>query len=122
MKTLPYWTFHVGRYLEEIQGMSATEHGVYMRLLTHMWQGGGRALPDSDLLLASVVNLPENEWLECKEVMAHRFVVQGGKWYHPRLTEEWRRCYRQFLKMMKGKVTCHFENDINARKLQFVVE
>jgi len=68
--------------------LSTVEHGAYLLLLMTAWRTNGCSLPDDDRLLARYARLSGQQWKRMRPVLEDFFVVRGGRWRQPRLTDE----------------------------------
>lgn len=78
-----YW----GDYFKDTNHLSTAEHGAYLLLIGHYWSSG-KALPDDDTKLAQITRQSMGEWRKMRATLEDFFIVERGKWNHPRVEEE----------------------------------
>jgi uncharacterized protein YdaU (DUF1376 family) len=68
MTKLPYMPFYCDVYLVDTSVLSLEAQGAYMRLLAHMWIGGG-SVPDDDKRIARMLGVHVNKWVNIRETL-----------------------------------------------------
>ena len=58
---LPWFAFHIAKYLGETMGLDTEGHGAYLLLILHYY-ATGTAPKDSDRILASITKLSPERW------------------------------------------------------------
>ena len=78
---------YVADYLADAAHLSTIEHGAYLLLIMTYWQRG-KALPDDDKKLATIVRVSPEEWAGMRETLAEFFECDGSLWRHGRIERE----------------------------------
>jgi uncharacterized protein YdaU (DUF1376 family) len=63
--------------------MDPLQFGVYQRLCGTYWTRG-EALIDDDYEMANIARCSKKQWLSVRPAMARMFVIEGGRWTHPK--------------------------------------
>jgi len=99
-KTPFKFTLHVTDHLADTMHLSAEEHGCYVRLMFSYWRSGPPR--DDDNVLARIVGMTPNEWLDVRPMVEPFFDVLNGQWLHWRLDEELEAAYDAINKASKA--------------------
>lgn len=96
---LPYFNFFPRDWLADtrVTAMSYELQGIYMRLLSIMWDESTSSdecsLPDEDPYLAGALHLSKGKWRKVRAVLIDGphavFTAEGGRITNKRLTSEW---------------------------------
>jgi uncharacterized protein YdaU (DUF1376 family) len=81
---MPLW---IGAYLADTLTFTTLQHGAYMLLLMAYWRERS-ALPDDDESLRSIAKMGRAEWARVRPVLAKKFRVADGVWWHKRVEAE----------------------------------
>jgi uncharacterized protein YdaU (DUF1376 family) len=81
---MPLW---IGAYLADTLTFTTLQHGAYMLLLMAYWRERS-ALPDDDESLRSIAKMGKAEWTRVRPVLARKFRVADGVWWHKRVEQE----------------------------------
>lgn len=68
MTKLPFMPLFCDVYLVDTAVLSLEAQGAYMRLLAHMWIGGG-AIPDDDKRIARMLGVHVNKWMNIRSTL-----------------------------------------------------
>lgn len=84
---LPWFPFHIDKYLGHTMHLDTEGHGAYLLLMLHYYRTGAPP-PDNDRALASICKLPLARWMDLRPLMLPFFVVADGVWRHERIEGE----------------------------------
>lgn len=97
------FTMRLSDLADDTAYLSPDELGCYVRLLFGYWRNGPPR--DDDRLLARIVGLAPDEWIEIRPTIEPLFDVLHGQWIHWRLDEELEAAYDAINKASRaGKV------------------
>lgn len=91
---MPYFPFFVGDFLASsmVSLMSPCEVGAHVLLMCHAWGADPPAsVPADDKRLAIWARMTDAEWEGAKGNVLAAWTLRDGRWYQPRLVEEWAR-------------------------------
>jgi uncharacterized phage protein (TIGR02220 family) len=97
MAAIPYMQFYIADYMADTQGLTTIEHGAYLLLIMNYYQTG-KSLVDNDQVLARFCRTSVQKWLRLKPMLKNFFSIEGGKWYHKRIEEDFNRIAEKSLK------------------------
>jgi uncharacterized protein YdaU (DUF1376 family) len=86
---LPWFAFHVEKYLADTTHLSTEASGAYLWLLLRYYNKGV-PLPNDDRMLAAIARLPLDRWLEHKPFLIEFFEVTDTVWDHKTVRDELR--------------------------------
>lgn len=87
MSTRPWMPLYVGDFLADTQDLSATETGIYIRLLMHCWQHG--SIPRDPHRLALIAHCDSRLWHQYgKRILLFFDVVDASTAQHKRVSKE----------------------------------
>lgn len=90
MSNRPWMPFYVGDFLADTMHLSATETGIYLRLILHCWQHG--TIPRNGRQLAIISHCDTRLWHQYSETVLQFFdVVDASTMHHKRVSTELRR-------------------------------
>ena len=79
---------YTGDYLRDTRGLSMSEHGAYLLLLTFSWDSKG-PVPLDERECAGICNARSGDELEAVRRVLNRFFVRmDDGWYNPRMQKE----------------------------------
>lgn len=81
---MPLW---IGAYLADTLKFTTLQHGAYILLLMAYWRDR-TPLKDNDDELRSIAKLERQEWKKNRPVLAAKFRVADGVWWHKRVEQE----------------------------------
>lgn len=81
---MPLW---IGAYMADTMTFTTAQHGAYLLLLMAYWRERV-ALPDDDEQLRAITRASKAEWAKLRPVLARKFKVEGGVWWHKRVEAE----------------------------------
>jgi uncharacterized protein YdaU (DUF1376 family) len=81
---MPLW---IGAYMADTMTFTTAQHGAYLLLLMAYWRERC-PLRDDDDELRSVTKSSAAEWLKLRPVLARKFRVADGVWWHKRVEAE----------------------------------
>ena len=87
MAALPYIQLYPADYLADTAHLNAAQHGAYLLLIMNYWQTGA-PLKDSNVRLANVARMSQQEWLETREMLEEFFDIKDGEWIHHRIERD----------------------------------
>ena len=91
MSKRPWMPFYVGDFIADTMHLSATETGIYMRLILHCWQHG--TIPRDDRQLALISHCDTRLWHQySKTVLGFFDAVDASTMHHKRVSAELHRC------------------------------
>ncbi len=96
-KSLPFFPFYPKdwRSDEKVAYLTYEEKGVYVELLTFLWESSDATLPDNDKFLARILKITSGKWKELRETLIDgEFAVlqtDGARISQERLLSEWRK-------------------------------
>jgi uncharacterized protein YdaU (DUF1376 family) len=70
--------FHIGDFLTDTMGMSATEIGAYMMLCVAHYQAGENGIPDDDIKLARIGKVSQKVWKKIRPIVTEKFYITDG--------------------------------------------
>lgn len=79
----------IGDYLADTRRLTLEQHGAYLMLIMDYWRNGPP--PDSDPTLARILAISESDWKALRPVIEPFFTIEGGKWRHGRIDQEFSR-------------------------------
>ena len=81
---MPLW---IGAYLADTLKFTTLQHGAYILLLMAYWRDR-TPLKDDDDELRSIAKLERTEWRRNRPVLAAKFRIADGVWWHKRVEQE----------------------------------
>ena len=87
MAALPYIQLYPADYLADTAHLNAAQHGAYLLLIMNYWQTGA-PLKDSNVRLANVARMSQQEWIEARELLEEFFEIKDGEWIHHRIERD----------------------------------
>jgi len=81
---MPLW---IGAYLADTMKFTTIQHGAYMLLLMAYWRDRA-PLKDDDDELRGIAKADRSEWKKLRPVLAGKFRVADGVWWHKRVELE----------------------------------
>lgn len=81
---MPLW---IGAYMADTMTFTTAQHGAYLLLLMAYWRERV-ALPDDDEQLRAITRSSKAEWVKLRPVLARKFKVDAGVWWHKRVESE----------------------------------
>lgn len=81
---MPLW---IGAYLADTLTFTTLQHGAYILLLMAYWRERA-PLADDDEALRSIAKADRAEWKKLRPVLARKFRVGDGVWWHKRVEQE----------------------------------
>lgn len=81
---MPLW---IGAYLADTLKFTTQQHGAYLLLLMAYWRDR-EPLQDDDDELRSIAKVDKPEWRKLRPVLARKFRVADGVWWHKRVEQE----------------------------------
>ncbi|QZA71285.1 hypothetical protein AH02_42 [Pseudomonas phage AH02] len=87
MAALPYIQLFPADYLADTAHLNAAQHGAYLLLIMNYWQTGA-PLKDSNVRLANVARMSQQEWIETREMLEEFFEIKDGEWIHHRIERD----------------------------------
>lgn len=87
MAALPYIQLYPADYLADTAHLNAAQHGAYLLLIMNYWQTGA-PLKDSNVRLANVARMSQQEWIEARELLEEFFEIKDGEWVHHRIERD----------------------------------
>jgi uncharacterized protein YdaU (DUF1376 family) len=81
---MPLW---IGAYLADTMKFTTLQHGAYMLLLMAYWRDRA-PLKDDDEELRGIAKADRSEWKKLRLVLAGKFRVADGVWWHKRVEQE----------------------------------
>jgi len=87
MAALPYIQLYPADYLADTAHLNASQHGAYLLLIMNYWQTGA-PLKDSNVRLANVARMSQQEWIETRELLEEFFEIKDGEWIHHRIERD----------------------------------
>lgn len=90
MSNRPWMPFYVGDFIADTMHLSATETGIYLRLILHCWQHG--TIPRNGRQLAIISHCDTRLWHQYSGTVLQFFdVVDASTMHHKRVSTELRR-------------------------------
>ncbi len=116
MAKRPWMPLYIGDFLADTQHLSATETGIYIRLIMHCWQHG--SIPLDPHRLAIISHCDSRLWRQYgKTILAFFDVVDASTAQHKRVSTELHRC-AEISSKRKGAAKQMLENRAaNAEQL-----
>ena len=110
----PQWMpLYIGDFLADTMHLSATETGIYIRLLMHCWAHG--SIPLDDQKLARIAGCDSRLWHKYRETALRFFdVVEGSTAQHRRVNIELARCAEISNKRKAAALQMHSKSSANA--------
>lgn len=113
----PWMPLYVGDFLADTAHLSATETGIYMRLIMHCWQHG--TIPKDDKTLARISHCDARVWRQYRETVLQFFdLVNDVSMHHKRVTHELHRSEEISNKRKDAALQKHSKSSPNAEQLQ----
>lgn len=81
---MPLW---IGAYLADTLTFTTLQHGAYFLLLMAYWRERA-PLPDDDDALRAITKLERADWKRVRPILAKKFKVADGVWWHKRVELE----------------------------------
>ncbi len=81
---MPFW---IGAYLADTMAFTTEQHGAYLLLILAYWRERA-PLPDDDEALRGITKLDRGDWKRVRPVLARKFRVADGVWWHKRIEQE----------------------------------
>ena len=81
---MPFW---IGAYLADTMAFTTEQHGAYLLLILAYWRERA-ALPDDDEALRGITKMDRAAWKRVRPVLARKFRVADGLWWHKRIELE----------------------------------
>lgn len=81
---MPLW---IGAYLADTMAFTTEQHGAYLLLILAYWRERA-ALPDDDDTLRGITKMDRGDWKRVRPVLAKKFRVADGVWWHKRVEHE----------------------------------
>lgn len=81
---MPLW---IGAYLADTMAFTTEQHGAYLLLILAYWRERA-ALPDDDDMLRGITKMDRADWKRVRPVLARKFRVADGVWWHKRVEHE----------------------------------
>lgn len=81
---MPLW---IGAYLADTMAFTTEQHGAYLLLILAYWRERA-PLPDDDEALRGITKLDRADWKRIRPVLARKFRVADGVWWHKRVEQE----------------------------------
>jgi uncharacterized protein YdaU (DUF1376 family) len=92
MTSPPWMPLYIGDFIADTMHLSATETGMYIRLLLHCWQH--TVIPRDERQLAMIAHCDGRTWRRYREtVLAFFQPCDGNSMQHSRVTKELRRTF-----------------------------
>lgn len=85
--SLPWFPFHIDKYLGDTMTLDTEGHGAYLLLMLHYYRTG-EPPRDNDRTLAAIARLPMNRWLDRRPDIEAFFTPKDGLWRHERIEKE----------------------------------
>ena len=81
---MPLW---IGAYLADTLTFTTLQHGAYFLMLMAYWRERA-PLPDDDDALRAITKLERADWKRVRPILAKKFKVADGVWWHKRVELE----------------------------------
>lgn len=81
---MPLW---IGAYLADTMAFTTEQHGAYLLLILAYWRERA-PLADDDDTLRGITKLDRCDWKRVRPVLAKKFRVADGVWWHKRVEHE----------------------------------
>lgn len=81
---MPLW---IGAYLADTMAFTTEQHGAYLLLILAYWRERA-PLADDDDTLRGITKLDRADWKRMRPVLAKKFRVADGVWWHKRVEHE----------------------------------
>lgn len=85
--TLPWFPFHIDKFLSDTLELDGTAIGAYTLLMLHYY-ATGKPPRDNDRTLATITRLPIDVWQERRGEIEPLWQVRDGAWHHPTIESE----------------------------------
>jgi uncharacterized protein YdaU (DUF1376 family) len=85
--SLPWFPFHIDKYLGDTMTLDTQGHGAYLLLMLHYYRHG-QPPRDDDRTLAAIARLPMAQWLDRRPDIEAFFTPTDGFWRHERIEKE----------------------------------
>lgn len=81
---MPLW---IGAYLADTMAFTTEQHGAYLLLILAYWRERAPLL-DNDDTLRGITKMDRADWKRMRPVLARKFRVADGVWWHKRVEQE----------------------------------
>lgn len=85
--SLPWFAFHIDKFLSDTLGLDGPAIGAYTLLILHYY-ATEKPPRDNDRVLATIARLPFDVWMERRPELEEFFQIRDGAWHHATIETE----------------------------------